>query len=63
MYGNVECSDVESDGGDLGNETNIKHVYRDDTWKQEHITCDPKLQNFVGVPKPSIMWNQFLTIM
>jgi hypothetical protein len=27
---NVEINDVECDGGDLRNETGIKHVYHDD---------------------------------
>jgi hypothetical protein len=31
-YGNVECSGVESDGGDLGDGIGIKHVYWDNTW-------------------------------
>jgi hypothetical protein len=43
-YGNVEWSD----GRDLGDRTCIKHVYRDDTWKQEHFTYDPKQHDFVG---------------
>jgi hypothetical protein len=35
FYGNVEWNDVESNGGDLENATNIKHVYCDNTWKLE----------------------------
>jgi hypothetical protein len=31
FYGNVESSDVESDGGDLGNANGIKHVYHGET--------------------------------
>jgi hypothetical protein len=45
----VESSDLESDGGDFKNENGIKYVYRDNMWKQEHFTYDPKLQEFVGM--------------
>jgi hypothetical protein len=31
-YGNMEWSDVESDGGELGDGTGIRHVYHDDIW-------------------------------
>ena len=63
LYGYVECSDYESNGGDLRNGTGIKHVYKDDTWNQEHFTYDPKSHDFIGVSRPNIFWNQFLTMM
>jgi hypothetical protein len=58
-YGKVEWND----GGDLGDETGIKHVYRDDIWKLEHFTYDPKPHDFVGQLGPNIFWNQFPTMM
>jgi hypothetical protein len=35
FYGNVESSNIESDGGNLGNANGIKHVYRNDTWNHK----------------------------
>jgi hypothetical protein len=61
--GNVEWSDGESDGGDLGDGTSIKHVYRDDIWKQEHFIYDPKSHDLVGESGPNVLWNQFSTMM
>jgi hypothetical protein len=63
MYDVVEFSDVESEGRKLENGTGIKHAYRNDTWNREQFTYDPKLQEFVGVSKPSLLWNQFPTMM
>jgi hypothetical protein len=50
IYGNVEWSN----GGDG---TGIKHVYRDDTWKHEYFTYDPKPHNFVGESGLNVFWN------
>jgi hypothetical protein len=63
MYGNVECSEVESDGEDLGNKIGIKYVHCDIIWKQEHFTHDPKPQDFIEVSKPNFVWNHFPTMM
>jgi hypothetical protein len=63
LYDNIKCSDYESDCGDLRNGSNIKHIYRDDMWNQEHFIYDPKSHDFVGVSKPNVFWNQFPTMM
>jgi hypothetical protein len=63
IYDDVESNDVENDGGNLGNRSSIKHVYRDNTWKYEHFMYNPKLQDFVRVSKPNLGWNQFPTMM
>jgi hypothetical protein len=47
----------------VGNATGIKHDYCNETWNQEEFTYDPKPQEFIGVSEPSIMWNQFSTMM
>ena len=63
VYGNVEWSNGESDGRDLRDGMGIKHVYRNDIWKQEHFTYDPKPHDFVGESGPNFFWNQFPTMM
>jgi hypothetical protein len=49
MYETGNYSEIESDGEDVGNATRIKHDYRDETWKRNQFTYDPKPQRFLGV--------------
>ena len=59
MYNGGKFSDVEIEGGEVGNATRINHDYHDETWNQEHFTYDPKPQNFIGVFKSTFTSNQF----
>jgi hypothetical protein len=42
MYDAMEFNNVESEGGEIGNATGIKHDYCDETWNQEQFTYDSK---------------------
>jgi hypothetical protein len=59
----MQWSDVESDGEELRDGTDIKHVYWDDTWNQEHFTYDSKSYDFDRESEPNIFWNQFSTML
>ena len=37
-----DFSNIESHGEEVDNATGIKHEYRDETWKQDQFTYDPK---------------------
>ena len=62
-YNNVKYNNVESDSGDLGDGTGIKHLYWDDIWNQEHFTYDLKPHSFVEASGPNVFWNKFPTMM
>jgi hypothetical protein len=49
-YGNMEWSD----GGELRDGSGIRHVYWDETWKQEYFTYDPKPHDFDRESEPNI---------
>jgi hypothetical protein len=63
IYEQEGLSEEESDGGDFDNGGGIKYTYRDDTWKQDHFTYDPKPRHFIGVSGPTRWWNQMPTMM
>jgi hypothetical protein len=42
MYEARKINNVESEGGEIGNATGIKHDYCDETWNQEQFTYDSK---------------------
>jgi hypothetical protein len=63
LYDYLESNNAKSDGVDFRNQNGIKHIYCDGTWKQEHFIYDPKPQEFVGVSKPNVVWNQFPIMM
>jgi hypothetical protein len=63
IYEEEGLSEEESDGGDFDNGGGIKYTYRDDTWKQDHFTYDPKPQDFIEVLEPIREWNQMPTMM
>ena len=63
IYEEEGLNEIESDGGNFNNGGGIKYTYRDDTWKQDHFTYDPKPRDFIGVSEPTRWWNQMPTMM
>jgi hypothetical protein len=63
IYEEEGLSEEESDGGDFDNGGGIKYTYCDATWKQDHLTYDPKPRDFIGVSEPTRWWNQMPTMM
>jgi hypothetical protein len=57
---------AEEDGDDDGSHvdvTSTKYLFRDSTWKKEHVTYDPKPMEFTGVHGNNFFWNTFPTML